>query len=273
MNKRWMAVATFCMGMASGPLMFQFGDSIFRAVHAEDPASAITPVREGTIPSETRERPARSDYPVGSPSGEKRAIQQGSPSAAFSQNGVRLFLDPAWGGVADSVIVGGGPLAADTKLAEPEKIFGSDTLGFTRRNVVKTSTAGNGIGCLTADSILFLTADGIVISAKGSVQVREEADKSDLATQYVKLSTQLLNHKLQRLTSQELATQVEALKTEVSNLDANRKLVEARLQLIKVMQDHPQSPAAQDAKRMLDAEAIEPAIIDTEAPDKSEMTD
>ena len=53
--------------------------------------------------------------------------------------------------------------------------------------------------------------------------------------------------------AESLAMEIAALKKEISDQEAAAKLEEAQEQLKKIMNEHPESPAALNAKRMLDS--------------------
>ncbi len=104
---------------------------------------------------------------------------------------------------------------------------------------------------------------GVVLTAN-TIQNAEalpetgEQCTSDLTAKYLELSQELARRKLQRLTFLELTDRIEELKQEIANDEAMSKLVEARKQLKDLMDKHPDSPAAQSAKRMLDADQSKP---------------
>ena len=107
------------------------------------------------------------------------------------------------------------------------------------------------------------TGYGIVLTAN-TIQNAEalpetgEQCASDLTAKYLELSQELARRKLQRLTFLELTERIEELKQEIANDEAMTKLVEARKHLKDLMDKHPDSPAAQSAKRMLDADQSKP---------------
>ena len=79
--------------------------------------------------------------------------------------------------------------------------------------------------------------------------VTVESEPGDLVTQFLRLSQQ----KARLLNPEELMREVEALKQELVELRATVELRAAEQQLQKLIGEHPQSKAAEKAKRMLDA--------------------
>ena len=82
-----------------------------------------------------------------------------------------------------------------------------------------------------------------------------EPSQPDLSQQFLELSSQLAKLKLKRLHPQLLALEVETLKKEISDQLAITKLEEAQEQLKKIVSDHPESPSAHSARRMLETGA------------------
>ena len=107
------------------------------------------------------------------------------------------------------------------------------------------------------------TGYGIVLTAN-TIQNTEalpetgEQCAADLTAKYLELSQELARRKLQRLSFLELTERIEDLKQEIANDEAMSKLVEARKHLKDLMDKHPDSPAAQSAKKMLDADQSKP---------------
>ena len=86
-----------------------------------------------------------------------------------------------------------------------------------------------------------------------SAQTFTESSTSHLEAQFVELSNQLAKLKLKRMKAESLAMEIAALKKEISDQEAAAKLEEAQEQLKKIMNEHPDRPAALNAKRMLDS--------------------
>jgi len=127
-------------------------------------------------------------------------------------------------------------------------------------NLVDVSDANTTFGTI---SISGGTGFGIVLTANTIQNAEAQPEKEvqcvpDLTAKYLELSLELARRKLQRLSFLELTERIEELKQEIANDEAMSRLVEARKHLKDLMDKHPDSPAAQSAKRMLDAEQSKP---------------
>jgi hypothetical protein len=98
------------------------------------------------------------------------------------------------------------------------------------------------------------TGDGFVLTANEMQPCTIDDCRSNLTTKFIELSQELARRKLQRLSPRELAQKIEEIEQEIANDEAFSKLDEARKHLKDLMNKHPDSPAAQSAKRMLDAD-------------------
>ena len=107
------------------------------------------------------------------------------------------------------------------------------------------------------------TGYGIVLTAS-TIQNAEALPETgeqcapDLTAKFLELSQELARRKLQRLSFLELTERIEELKQEIANDEAMSKLDDARKHLKDLMDKHPDSPAAQSAKRMLNADQMMP---------------
>ncbi|MEK6257211.1 MAG: hypothetical protein AABP62_01210 [Planctomycetota bacterium] len=89
------------------------------------------------------------------------------------------------------------------------------------------------------------------------VVVEEPADTvTETATNSAEVFLELSKHKAALLTPEEMAREVDSLRKELPELRATVQLREAVGKLKQLIGEHPQSQAAQRAKRMLDVETI-----------------
>ena len=100
---------------------------------------------------------------------------------------------------------------------------------------------------------ILLTAANTTQNAEAMPETEEEC-APNLTSKFIELSQELAKRKLQRLSPCELAQKIEELEQEISNDEAITKLEEARKHLQDLANKHPNSPAAQSAMRMLEAE-------------------
>ena len=127
-------------------------------------------------------------------------------------------------------------------------------------NLVDVSDVNTTFGTI---SFVGGTGYGVVLTANTIKNAEEQPCTEDdclsnLNAKYFELSQELAKRKLQRLSLLELAERIEELKQEIANEEASSKLDEARKHLRDLMNKHPDSPAAQTAKRMLDADQAMP---------------
>jgi hypothetical protein len=140
------------------------------------------------------------------------------------------------------------------KLTSPSTILSNGAIGVSAIEPVIT-------GATTSDrDHLGFDRRQIIVLTANTENVAREPNQQNLSSQFVELSNQLAKLKLKRTHSQRLALEVETLKKEISDQEAGLKLEEAQEQLKKIMNEHPESPAAQSAKRMLETGTYPPVI-------------
>ncbi len=156
-------------------------------------------------------------------------------------------------------------LCVDTKVSVPEEGPVPIAIGWDSPIIIREADAATNLIGVSGGTISFVgeACCGIVLTAntiKKAEALPETGEQctSDLTAKYLELSQELARRKLQRLSFLELTERIEELKQEIANDEAMSRLIEARKHLKDLMDKHPDSPAAQSAKRMLDAEQSKP---------------
>ena len=138
------------------------------------------------------------------------------------------------------------------------------------RRQISTLVFGAAIICTAVGGLTLTPTLSVSIAAQeeepqaelGAVRVdaNEEETPNDL---YLKL----INKKLQLISPDELANEIQKLRMELAEREAFRKLEQAKQQLQDLIDQHPNSRAAQNARRMLQLERRVPREEDLENPD------
>ena len=229
MNKRWIAISTVCVGMAAAPFGFDLGHGLSRSVDAQDAVivTEFTSVNEeqkkGTVPVFTA-------VPVFTVS--EQPTGQQAPILSGCGNGDGCLFDSV------ELLEGGFFLNVESAALSDPKY---------KLNQWGTGNLSNGTITLNHDGQKY----GIRLIAHQAVNATSEPNQTELSKEFLELSARLANLKLKRTRPQLLALELEKLKKEISDQEAALKLDEAQEQLRKILNDHPESPAAESAKKML----------------------
>ncbi len=230
------AITGLILGLAAASFGVPSNKILFTSAEAQD--SVVT---EDSIPAKAPEKKA---------------------DAGKDKLGTPLLLNPVITTGAP-VITTGGTLNFDAVLFElhgPDKTFRGANDGVIQAApagilTFGTSTTGPAI---TSCGTVNLEGAGQTFQIRltgNTLTTASEPAQPDLSQQFLELSSQLAKLKLKRLHPQLLALEVETLKKEISDQLATTKLEEAQEQLKKIVNDHPESPAAHSARRMLETGA------------------
>ena len=269
MNKRWLAITTFCLGMAAAPLGFQVGEALFKSADAQEEVVVEPGGLADDLESYVIQKRANCDRTDRSSPATATGVivDQIQPNAQSGpvpkvdtiaigdglffesiENTVKGFdltipsaiLSNAGGGVVSFVpATGPVPIALDLAVPLMEEIGQSIMVG----GATTLNQAGQRYYIGLTGGTLKLTNEPTQLD--GSTQ-------PDLSKQFMELSNQLASLKLKKLHPQSLALEVEILKKNILDLEAASKLDEVQEQLKRIMHDYPESPAAQSAHRMLE---------------------
>jgi hypothetical protein len=234
MKTRWMAVSAFVLGMAAAPLAFQIIDNLHRTATAQAPVLADVP-EPLVFPAI-----AQPKWPEATATGNSGAPSILRPSP----------LGTLEGSVVNQVLQGSHINLGDFNFSmEPLRALQTTKVGIRIDQPVREGFAlEDDLQCLN------------IVLVGNTVDTTFEPKAPDLSKQYIELSSQLARLKLKRMHSTLLALEVETLKKELSDQEAACKLEELQEQLKKLVSDHPESPAAQSAKRMLEGGVISTAF-------------
>ena len=298
MSNRWMAFMLFGLGMVTGPMAFHLGDSLLKPAVAEDAPLLVTespwvkgdinvkPVKSSPSQDVTWEGYTLSFERNGAATLQRHVIQSGENTASDSKvnftDSVKILdgafnfnvISPTFNTPGTLSVPGTSPIVVQSgccpqfigDLAEYRPITAGRIIrandaceGDVAVNLVGVSSVITTGGTITFDGG---TGYGIVLTAN-TIQNAErlpntEEDMPNLTAKFIQLSQELAKRKLQRLSPLELVQKIEELEQEIVNEEASSKLDEARKYLKDLMNKHPDSPAAQSAKRMLDADQAMP---------------